>query len=251
MDAVKLVDITKGLIEGWAIPFGGPMPGNKDLDGEAFTKETELYLDAYPSRPLLYHHGLDVTMGFAPIGSEVKAMRKEGGIWLEAQMNLAGQYKDLLMELLGNNMLGFSSGANPHSIAKTSGGVIKSWLWMETSLTPTPSNPYALVASKSGGVIPTLVEQHAMLTSLGHLPDAGEVAVWMAEKAQKDPDGAALQSRLEKMVAEALDLERRKRDQESEVERLQRENRQLTTAAELGEARRENARIMEAANVTS
>ena len=63
MEAVKLVDIDKGLIEGWAIPFGGPMPGGKDLDGEAFTKDTELYLNAYPSRPLLYHHGKDSLTG--------------------------------------------------------------------------------------------------------------------------------------------------------------------------------------------
>ena len=60
MDAVKLVDVDKGLIEGWAIPFGGPMPGEKDLDGEAFTKETELYLDNYPSRP----HPLPARQGF-------------------------------------------------------------------------------------------------------------------------------------------------------------------------------------------
>ena len=51
MEAVKLVDIEKGLIEGFAIPFGGPMPGNKDLDGEAFSKDTELFLDAYEKRP--------------------------------------------------------------------------------------------------------------------------------------------------------------------------------------------------------
>ena len=59
MDAVKLVDVEKGLVEGWAIPFGGPMPGGKDLDGEAFSKDTELFLDAYDKRPstVLPRHG--------------------------------------------------------------------------------------------------------------------------------------------------------------------------------------------------
>ena len=63
MDAVKLVDIDKGLIEGWAIPFGGPMPGGKDFDGEAFTPETELYLGNHETRPLKYHHGKDGPRG--------------------------------------------------------------------------------------------------------------------------------------------------------------------------------------------
>ena len=63
MDAVKLVDVEKGLVEGWAIPFGGPMPGGKDLDGEAFSKDTELFLDAYDKRPILYFHGMDKALG--------------------------------------------------------------------------------------------------------------------------------------------------------------------------------------------
>ena len=106
MEAVKLVDIDKGLIEGWAIPFGGPMPGGKDLDGEAFTKDTEFYLT--PT-----HRGLSCTttartrcLGFGAIGTEVKATRKEEGIWLEAQLNMAGQYKELLLQLLTKDYAG-------------------------------------------------------------------------------------------------------------------------------------------------
>ena len=99
-------------------------------------------------------------------------------------MHMAGRYKDLLLELLGKDMLGFSSGANPGSIVKTSDGFIKSWLWNETSLTPMPANPYGIVSTKSGGSLPNLSQQEAMLSELGRLPDAGEVVVWMAEKTQ-------------------------------------------------------------------
>ena len=199
MEAVKLVDIEKGLIEGWAIPFGGPMPGGKDLDGEAFTKDTELYLNAYPSRPLFYHHGKDSLLGFGAIGTEVKATRKEEGIWLEAQLNMAGQYKELLLQLLTKDMLGFSSGANPGSISKTADGFIKSWLWTETSLTPMPANPYGVIFAKSGGGMPNpnLAEQAALLSHLGHLPDASEMAVWMAEKTHENKPDAALERRVE------------------------------------------------------
>ena len=99
MDAVKLVDVEKGLIEGWAIPFGGPMPGGKDLDGEAFSKNTELFLDAYGKRPLLYFHGMDKALGVGPIGAEVKWEQKDGGIWLEAQLSKSGKYQEHVLEL--------------------------------------------------------------------------------------------------------------------------------------------------------
>ena len=231
MDAVKLVDVDKGLIEGWAIPFGGPMPGEKDLDGEAFTKETELYLDNYPSRPILYQHGKDSLLGYRPIASEVKVTRKEQGIWLEAQLRMAGQYKDMILELLGKEMLGFSSGANLGSVAKTAEGIITSWLWNETSLTPMPANPFGMVTMKALGASDPLPvsDQMQLCEKLGHFPDAGEVAVWMAEKTQKNehPD-AALVARIE-----ALEAERRDREK-----------------ALIDEARRENKRLMEAANVT-
>ena len=231
MDAVKLVDVDKGLIEGWAIPFGGPMPGGKDLDGEAFSKDTDLYLDNYPSRPILYQHGKDSLLGYRPIGSEVKVTRKEQGIWLEAQLRMAGQYKDMILELLGKEMLGFSSGANMGSVAKTTDGLITSWLWNETSLTPMPANPFGMVTMKALGHTEPMpvTDQMQLCEKLGHFPDAGEVAVWMAEKTQKNEKPAA------ELVAriEALEAERRDREK-----------------ALIDEARRENKRLMEAANVT-
>ena len=244
MEAAKLVDAEKGLIEGWAIPFGGPMPGGKDLDGEAFTPETEFYLPNYTARPLKYHHGKDVTLGHHKIGVEVKATRKERGIWLEAQLDQAHLYVDMLKELLGEGWLGFSSGAIPNTVAKTSDGIITSWEWSETSLTPTPANPFSMITAKSVAVgdpwvaIATksgqqpalqLVEYAALRSRLGRLPDAGDVAVWMTEKTQTDakPD-ATLVARVE-----ALEAERRDREK-----------------ALIDAARRENERLMEAANVT-
>ena len=208
------------------------MPGGKDLEGEAFTADTDLYLDAYPSRPLLYHHGKDSLLGFGSIGSEVKATRQEQGVWLEAQLHMAGRYKDLLLELLGKDMLGFSSGANPGSIVKTSDGYIKSWLWNETSLTPMPANPYGIVSTKSGGSLPNLSQQEAMLSELGRLPDAGEVVAWMAEKTKSGKSEPVTDPMLERRI-EALEAELRQRDK-----------------AVIEDARRDNARLMEVANVT-
>ena len=172
------------------------MPGGKDFDGEAFTPETELYLGNHETRPLKYHHGKDVTIGHHKIGMDTKATRKERGIWLEAQIDMGHQYAEVLKELLGEGWLGFSSGAMPSTVAKTADGMITSWEWYETSLTPTPANPFSMITVKSAdaddpwvaiatksGRRPALqlVEYAALRSHLGHLPDAGEVAVWMAE----------------------------------------------------------------------
>ena len=194
MEAVKLVDIEKGLIEGWAIPFGGPMPGGKDLDNEAFTKDTELYLDAYDKRPVLYMHGMDKALGVGPIGAEVKWEQRDGGIWLEAQLSLSGKYQGHVLELARRGLLGYSSGANPQSAAKSASGLIERWMWMETSLLPIPSNPFSMITMKAHGYEEgiNLHDQVLICEKLGHFPDTGEVAVWMAEKTHDNKPDAAL-----------------------------------------------------------
>ena len=78
-----------------------------------------------------------------------------------------------------------------------------------------PANPYGMVIfAKSGGGMPNpnLAEQAALLSHLGHLPDASEVAVWMAEKTHENnkPD-AALERRIEALEAEMFGSANRKR----------------------------------------
>ena len=90
-------------------------------------------------------------------------------------------------------------------------------------------DPWVAIATKSGRrPALQLVEYAALRSHLGHLPDAGEVAVWMAEKVQGDDKRDPLLRRIEALEAERLDREK----------------------AQIDEARRENKRLMEAANVT-
>ena len=63
LKAVKFVDGTDDLIEGWAAPFDGPMPGGKDLDKENFSPRTDFALNWFETRPVLFHHGFDVETG--------------------------------------------------------------------------------------------------------------------------------------------------------------------------------------------
>ena len=78
MGTVKFVDRGAGIIEGLAIPYGGPMDG-RDLDGEAFDKNTALG-DLYGvDSPVIYNHGIDDTLGYTRIGSSTKISRRDDG----------------------------------------------------------------------------------------------------------------------------------------------------------------------------
>ena len=179
-------------------------------------KDTELFLDAYDKRPLLYSHGMDKALGVNPIGVEVEWEQKDGGIWLEAQLSESGKYQEHVLELARRGLLGFSSGANPRSVVKSATGLIERWMWQETSLAPDlQANPFSMATMKALGASEPMhvTDQVQLWEKLGHFPDAGEVAAWMAAKAHDNKPDAALEARIE-----ALEAERRQRD-EAVIER--------------------------------
>ena len=261
MESVKLVDEDEGIVEGWAIPFGGPLTGEKDLDGEAFSKDTEFFLDAYDERPLLFEHGNDKTMGMSPIGPSGEWEKRDDGIWLLTQIERAAKYREHLIELAKRGLLGFSSGAHPMSKVKSASGRIEQWMWIETSLTPIPSNPFGMVATKALGLTtPVPIEDQVQICEkVGHFPDAGEVAVWLAErgkvgKAEFSDDMLERLVRLEAELPTGMSerftrLETNFWDLRSDVGDLQRQLNPDDELKSTKELRAENARLMEAANV--
>ena len=180
---VTVKDLSKGLIKGLAIPFGGPVNG-RDLEGEAFTKDTEFRLDWFSERPLLYQHGWDKELRLAVVGRQTKATVQERGIWAEAQLDMAHEYAKDVAGLLGKQALYFSSGAHPNHVRTTSAGLITEWPWIELSLTPTPANPYAVInvgrtakAFKAVGLdVPKLAAKESTI-SLGFGGDDGHMYI--------------------------------------------------------------------------
>ena len=247
MDAVKLVDVDKGIVEGYAIPFGGPMPGDKDLEGDAFSKDTNLFLDSYDKRPLLYFHGRDKALGVGPIGAEVKWEQKDGGIWLEAQLSLTTKYHEHVMELARRGLLGYSSGANPHSVVKSASGLIEQWMWAETSLLPIPANPFGMVTMKALGLTEPMPvpDQMQLCEKLGHFPHSGEVATWAVEhgkatKAKFDDD----------MLERFVRLETRFWELQGEIDDMKRKNNPGGFKG-MKELREETKRLKEVLDVAS
>lgn len=145
-NAVKFVDGTDNIIEGLAIPFGGPI-GGKDRHGEKFVPGTDLALDWFPEegRPTLYQHGLDPTIKTELVGRQISRELVDEGHWVKVQLDKRSKHLASLAKLVEEEALSFSSGAVPHLVVTGKDGTIERWPWTELSLTPTPANDAASV----------------------------------------------------------------------------------------------------------
>ncbi len=123
---VKFADADKGIIEGVAIPFHGPWPGDRDSDGERFTEKTDFCLKWFETRPLLYQHGFEA-MGPAVVGRQIEAKAQDGGVWVRAQLDMAHEYANEIKKLVEGGALFFSSGALGHLVEKSRDGLIQRW----------------------------------------------------------------------------------------------------------------------------
>lgn len=144
--AVKFVDGSDSIIEGLAIPYGGPAYlGGKDFHKEKFTAETDLALDWFPNegRPFLFGHGLDPEIKATVVGRQIERTAMEVGHWVRVQLDKRSKYLAHIQALVAEGALSFSSGAVPHLVKVDGNGHIKSWPWVELSGTPTPANPDA------------------------------------------------------------------------------------------------------------
>jgi HK97 family phage major capsid protein len=139
ISSLKMLDAIEGRVGGYLIAWGSPR--QRDLQGEYFTPQTDLGLDWYPQRPVLYHHGLDDTVGSAVIGVIDSLKADAQGLWAEARLNLRQRHAPSVLRLIERGELGWSSGSLPHLVEVAQDGRITRWIIVEGSLTPTPAEP--------------------------------------------------------------------------------------------------------------
>jgi HK97 family phage major capsid protein len=137
--SLKTINAAEGRVGGYLIVWGNP--GQRDLQGEYFTNESDLGLDWYDQRPVLYHHGLDGDLKAAVIGVMDKVKADATGLWAEAQLDLRQRYVRAVLRLVDKGILSWSSGSLPHLVEVAADGWIKRWPIIEGSLTPTPAEP--------------------------------------------------------------------------------------------------------------
>jgi hypothetical protein len=131
-----------------AIPFGGPFEG-KDLDGEFFSKRTDIKPDWFDRRPLVWHHNLDRNMKADPVLGDADDLElTDEGWWTTVWLNRSHEYWAQVDQLLRAGKIYGSSGSLPNFVRtdhKT--GEILVWPYVEQTFTPTPSNFYSVVVA--------------------------------------------------------------------------------------------------------
>jgi HK97 family phage major capsid protein len=130
------------------VPYGGPHRG-KDAQGEAFTPETDLWLERIPKRPVVYYHGLDESDRTPQIiGEEISWERKPDGVWFKVLLDKTSALARQVWEAAQLGLARASSGAISHLVRVTKDGVIKTWPIGEMSLLDArehrPVNAYAI-----------------------------------------------------------------------------------------------------------
>ncbi len=167
---IKAVTDTHLTVGGYGIVFGG-----RDLVGDQFTAETDLWADRLGTPMVLYHHGLDASVKRSVLGKLTAERVDDVGVWVEAQIELSNQYADGIRQLVQKGVLGWSSGAISHLVERDEGGTLKSWPRVEYSLTPAPCEPRTLGVTELGDVAEAIPEVKALLeagTGAGSAPAA-------------------------------------------------------------------------------
>jgi phage head maturation protease len=115
-----------------------------DVTGEYFTTATaelDAVFKAVGKLPVLYHHAGDDALKTTVVGVVDTLKADDVGMWYEAQLALAGQYREAIKELVKRGALGTSSGTYPRARKAAPDGRIERWPIAEVSLTPTPAEP--------------------------------------------------------------------------------------------------------------
>jgi len=165
-----------------------------DLQGDYFTKATELWMDKYPTVPALFHHGLDQEVGLAVIGRRTSYKADDIGMWVEDWLDRSNKFWSMVKPLLDANALFYSPGSAPHMIVREKGGRLKSFPIVEDTMTPLPAQHRLLS-------IEHILSAYKSANIEFELDDMPEPAVVVAST--DEDTGSAGAERLQSMAAEA------------------------------------------------
>lgn len=157
----RLRDIADYEDVGWrvlGVPFGGPVEG-RDLDGEAFTADTDIWLKIGDEVNLTYYHGFgpDDPEGQQNPPVVIGRARYSGpdarGHWFDVYLDGAEQLAQRLLRAGVENVRA-SSGAVNHLVRTDDSGLIAVWpvgeiALFDVNLWRQPANDYAVVETKS------------------------------------------------------------------------------------------------------
>jgi hypothetical protein len=126
-----------GKIAGYGVLF----TDEPDLQGERFTKETNLGMRVGDFRDIYYRHGIHPIIQDRELGVATLKEIDDAGAFFQGELNLRDNYEKYIYELAKLGKLGWSTGAVSHLVKKEKkdiGTDLKKWIIGEISLTPNP-----------------------------------------------------------------------------------------------------------------
>lgn len=199
-----------------AIPFGGPSElGGRDLDGEFFSRRTDIKPDWFPERPVLWHHGQDPHMADTVIGKATDLTLEDDGWWVDVWIKHGERRAELVKRLASKAPLYGSSGTISYLRKSGKGGEILVWPYVEQTLTTSPQNNLSVAKPAKAWLdhfddasIPVHGALKAFLTDLDNLgadlPLTSFLDEGTGDAAAKA--GRVLSARNERALREALTL---------------------------------------------
>ena len=127
-----------GKIAGYGILF----TAEPDLQGERFTKSTNIGMSVGDHRDIYYRHGAHPIIQDRELGTATLKEIDEAGAFFEGELNLRDDYEKYIYKLAQLGKLGWSTGALSHLLKKEKKDQgptdIQRWIVGEISLTPNP-----------------------------------------------------------------------------------------------------------------
>jgi HK97 family phage major capsid protein len=200
MNYVKMLGETDDtyIIGGYGVVYGGA-----DLEGEAFTPDTDFQLDLVPQKPIYYDHAMNKATVDTRLGYATAVTPDDIGLFVEAELAKSEAYTAAVMELVQAGKVGFSSGTIGH-LARRSGKSIKTWPIVEFSLTTTPAEPRTLGVERIKSLYPDLLpaeggQETAAATQEGRIEIVKMERETMTEQLENDSAIEALETQLAAM----------------------------------------------------
>jgi hypothetical protein len=222
--AVKATIIDDDHFRLLAIPFGGPV-GGRDLDGEFFTRKTDIKPDWFTERPVLWHHGQDRYMSDTVVGKATDLTLEDDGWWVDVWLKHGEQRAELIKRLASKAPIYGSSGTIGYLRKASTGGEILVWPYVEQTLTTSPQNTLsvakpakAILDNYASAFIPVHGAFKALLADIDNLGSDLPSTSGQGEMVAKA--GRVLSARNERALRDALALIQKHLDEMTGVPEL-------------------------------
>jgi len=137
--STSIKSLGNGKVGGYLMVWGSRT--KKDLENTYFAPDTELCLDWFPQRPILYEHGQDGALKMTAMGQfatgEMRA--DEVGMWIEGQLDARKRYLAAVEKLMELGALNWSSRSLPDLMEIAPDGKITKWPLIEATMTTHPA----------------------------------------------------------------------------------------------------------------